>query len=394
MIQVLIALTAVLLALGAVEYFFHVRCRKAIGLRIHVNGTRGKSSVSRLIGAGLRGAGRRAVVKTTGSAARIIFEDGSEHPVVRPGPPRIIEQLRMFRIAATRRADAMVLECMALQPYLQYLSEKQIVRAHIAVITNVRPDHLDVMGPHVEDVALALGGVAPRQGVLVVRQSQFDALFEKVCRETGSRLVRVTDADVTGVSEDQLARFSYVEHAENVAIALAVCEAAGVPRRKALQGMFDVRPDPGALRICRGTSTGGPWVFADAFSANDPESNLMLWNMLRDRLGDVQTRVLVVNCRPDRLDRSRQLGRMMARDVAADLYVLAGRDTLVARRAAEAAGLARDRMTVMENAASDAVFDRLLEAVRGKTLIVGMGNIKGLGEQLAMRFRRESRQNG
>lgn len=390
MVYVLLALTAGLLGCCAVEYLLHVRCRRAIGLRIHVNGTRGKSSVSRLIGAGLRAAGRRAMVKTTGSAARLIYEDGTEHPIARPGPPRIIEQLRMFRIAARRRADAMVIECMALQPYLQFLSERRIVCAHVAVITNVRADHLDVMGPDVDGVALALAGVVPAGGVLVTRQSRYDAFFGQVCRERGCRLRVVTDEDVARITPEELARFGYVEHAENVAVALAACEAAGADRRVALEGMFAVQPDLGALRVFRGRADGGQWTFADGFAANDPESSTMLWEMLNQRYPDQQRRILVVNCRADRLDRSRQMGQMMAGLVRADLYVLVGAETRMARRPAAEAGLESRRVLDMAGAPSEEVFARLLAAVEGNTLIVGMGNIKGIGEELSARFRKAS----
>ena len=75
------------LAYGILEYRLHLRNVRAIPIRVHVNGTRGKSSVTRLIAAGLRAGGVRAVAKTTGSAARYIRADGSEEPVVRAGPP-------------------------------------------------------------------------------------------------------------------------------------------------------------------------------------------------------------------------------------------------------------------------------------------------------------------
>ena len=390
MVYVLLILTFVLLGSCTVEYLLHVRCRRAIGLRIHVNGTRGKSSVSRLIGAGLRAAGIRTMVKTTGSAARLIFEDGGEHPIARPGPPRVIEQIRMFRVAASRRADAMVIECMALQPYLQFLSERKLVRAHIAVITNVRADHLDVMGPDVDGVALALAGVVPAGGTLVTRSSPYDAFFRKVCAESGAALRLVGDEDVARITPEELSRFSYIEHAENIAVALAACEAAGADRRVALEGMFAVRPDLGALRVFRGQAPNGAWTFADAFAANDPDSSAILWEMLNERYAGQARRILVVNCRADRLDRSRQIGEMMTTRVRADLYVLVGAETRMALRPAEEAGLEAGKVLAMEGASSQEVFTRLIEAVEGATLIVGMGNIKGIGEELSAEFRQAS----
>ncbi len=59
-------------------------------LKIHVNGTRGKSTVTRLIAAGLRQASLPTVAKTTGSAARLIYPDGSETSWPRRGDGPIL----------------------------------------------------------------------------------------------------------------------------------------------------------------------------------------------------------------------------------------------------------------------------------------------------------------
>jgi len=69
---------------GLGEGLTHRRRLRRIPIRIHVNGTRGKSSVSRLIAAGLRAGGIRTCCKTTGTLPRMILPDGSEYPVFRP----------------------------------------------------------------------------------------------------------------------------------------------------------------------------------------------------------------------------------------------------------------------------------------------------------------------
>src|SRR5262245_50182833 len=147
--------------LGALERARLVRQRGSIRIRIHVNGTRGKSSLVRLIAAALRAHGVRTYAKTTGSQPQLILPDGSELPVFRPGLPNVIEQLRIIGIAADDRAEALVLECMALQPHLQALCELSILCSTHGVISNAWPDHLDVMGPGEREVALALLGTCP-----------------------------------------------------------------------------------------------------------------------------------------------------------------------------------------------------------------------------------------
>ena len=67
----LLATTLGLAALGVAERAAHRRALHGIGLRVHVNGTRGKSSTTRLIAAGLRAAGRTTLGTTTGSLPRL-----------------------------------------------------------------------------------------------------------------------------------------------------------------------------------------------------------------------------------------------------------------------------------------------------------------------------------
>ena len=98
--------TLCLSSLGILESYLHRRRLNNIPIRIHVNGTRGKSGVTRLIAAGLRAGGIRTCAKTTGTLARMIFPDGSEYPVFRPSRANVKEQLRVVRAASRCRAEA------------------------------------------------------------------------------------------------------------------------------------------------------------------------------------------------------------------------------------------------------------------------------------------------
>src|SRR5437867_10070437 len=102
-------LAAGLAAYGVWEMRRHASYLSRIPLRIHVNGTRGKSSVTRLIAGGLRASGRRVFAKTTGTMARMIRADGSEVNVYRAGSPNLIEQTRIVRRAVEDGAEVLVI---------------------------------------------------------------------------------------------------------------------------------------------------------------------------------------------------------------------------------------------------------------------------------------------
>src|SRR6266852_281336 len=111
----------------------HRRHLRAVPVRIHVAGTRGKSTTARLIAAGLRAGGRRVVAKTTGAQPRLILPDGSEAAWRRRGPPSVREQTRFFAHAARLGADAVVVECMAIRPEMVAVCEDHLIRATAAV---------------------------------------------------------------------------------------------------------------------------------------------------------------------------------------------------------------------------------------------------------------------
>ena len=78
------------------------------------------------------------------------------------------------------------------------------------------------------------------------------------------------------------AKFSYIEHADNISLALDVCEELGISKSKALEGMLKANPDPGALKIVKFNNS----LFINAFAANDPESTVVIWDMIKGLFED------------------------------------------------------------------------------------------------------------
>jgi poly-gamma-glutamate synthase PgsB/CapB len=385
--QLLVLVTTVMVLAGAMEYLAHRRNLAKIPIRIHVNGTRGKSSVTRLIAAGLREAGIRTCAKTTGTLARFILPDGRELPIFRPSGANVIEQLRIVATASAHGSEALVVECMALMPELQSLSEFKMVRATHGVITNARPDHLDVMGPGSLDVARALAGMTPVGGKLYTAEREHLGVLREAAQDRHSELFAVGPADVAAVGPEELSPFSYTEHPDNVALALRVLRDLGVEREVALRGMHKSQPDPGALTEFDLDFFGRRILFVNGFAANDPVSTKQLWHQALERHPDVETRIAVFNCRADRPDRSMQLGDEYAGWQAADYVVLMGTGTYLFARAAVRKGTDSTRLVFAEDLGVEDLFEQIIELVDGSALVMGMGNIGGEGMPLARYFR-------
>ncbi len=385
--ELLLAIAAGLGGLGALETFSHRRRLRRIPIRIHVAGTRGKSSVTRLISAAMREAGIATAAKTTGTLARMILPNGQEVPVFRPAGANIIEQTRIIATAADMKVDALVIECMALIPELHWISESRLVRATHGVITNARADHLDVMGPTEVDVAKTLASMTPVNGVLITAERRLLDVMAHAAKDRGSRLVAVGDADVADISDADMAPFCYTEHKENVALSLRVVAEVGVDRETALRGMYKATPDPGALTQQEVDFFGRRIVFVNGFAANDPESTAMIWHLAKRAHPDVQRRIAVFNLRADRPARTLQMAKDATFWREADKVVLMGTGAYLFGRVANTSGLEPGRFVYAEQQRVEEIFETLVGLCGPASLIVGMGNIGGQGLDLVRYFR-------
>ena len=73
-----IILLVLIVVLGLVEYRGHQKTIGRIPHRIHVNGTRGKSSVTRLITGGLQRGTMKVMGKTTGTMPCYLLPSGKQ----------------------------------------------------------------------------------------------------------------------------------------------------------------------------------------------------------------------------------------------------------------------------------------------------------------------------
>ncbi|WP_030779804.1 poly-gamma-glutamate synthase PgsB [Streptomyces sp. NRRL S-920] len=377
---VLVVCCAVLLTAGVVEQRRHFTNLEHIPTRVLVNGIRGKSSITRLCAGALRGGGLTTVAKTTGTAARFIHPDATEEPVYRKfGIANVVEQIGIVRRAAAYDPDALVIECMAVMPALQEINQSKLIRSTIGVLCNVREDHLAEMGPTLDDVARSLSRSMPEGGICVTAERDRYAILKE---EADARDCKLIYADPESVTDEELRGFSWFTFKENVAIALTVAELLGVERETALKGMYDAPPDPGVLSVERyATEDGKKLRFANVFAANDPESTLMNINQLLD-LGAIHRPLnVVINCRPDRVERNGQMGEIIPELQPEKVFVIghpakSAIDAIPAQWRSRAVDLGGDRRDPEE------FMREMLGQLGPDSSLVAIGNIHGQGELL------------
>ncbi|MFP4177387.1 MAG: Mur ligase family protein [Acholeplasmataceae bacterium] len=328
--------------------------RSSLSHVIHVAGTRGKTTITRMIGHALRTKGVRVFTKVTGTIPSYIDTEGREHVIKRSGLPNIREQVRMMRRAYRERADILVIECMAIKEEYIRITQHDMLRADHVVIANIRKDHLE---DQEGDQTRPLLAAVPREGKLFIGKADHDRF---------TRTAKELDTTVFLVESD---------HADdtfgNAAFAEAILASLGYGIGDALKGY---QPDVGAFGIHRYHGV----IFVNAFAVNDRLSLESIHAMLEKREDfTLFEATFLVNNRVDRPKR--------ALEFLALLTVLEPRIVYVAgpfyqrfKRALKTSDVRRYRSP---------------ESLEG-SLIIGIGNIESSGYEVIEYFQKGERIHG
>ncbi len=358
----------------------HRRRLDQLDVRVHVNGIRGKSTVTRLAAAVLREGGFSTVAKTTGSAARVIGPRGEETKIPRRGAATINEQVDVVGEHVHRDVEALVIECMAVRPLYQQYSQDYMVRSDITIITNVREDHQDEMGETLEQIADSMSLTIPYDGVLITSEDR-PHLRERLERNAAARRSRLLYADPAWVTDDDMRGFDYLQFKENVAIGLALARLLGIDREAAIRGMWKAVPDVGVVRLFHYTIRGKRILWVPLFAANDRESVVLTFERLASYYPRSSTVVGILNNRRDRGRRAELFSRMVPNDLETYLdHVItfgAYEDQVTATMIE--LGYARGRIHNLGetvNPTLDQILDAIVALIPGpEGVLVGMVNI-------------------
>jgi poly-gamma-glutamate synthase PgsB/CapB len=366
------------------------RALRGVPRRVAITGTRGKSGVTRLVAAGLRAAGARVLAKTTGSKPVLIFPDGSEREIARPGPASVREQVRLVALAAAVGADTLVAEMMSIGAEGLAVESGRILRPKTLAVTNVRLDHLDEMGRDRAAIARTLAAAVPPHADVYIPAEEADPAFAAAAARTGSRLLRVAGSEA-GEGVGGADGLPFGEFEPNRRLARAVLESLGVDGPTVERGFAAAVSDAGALRLWRGAFGQPPRqaVCISLFAANEPESSAAALRQVRAAVS-IGGRPLVglLSLREDRGDRTlqwvRAAGEGFFREFSA--VVLVGPTARAAlRKIHRRAGGTGPVFSMIDGRtvrSPEALKARAVSRTAGEPVIVGLGNFVGAGEAL------------
>lgn len=378
-LQFVIALIIFVFVLGVYEQIKHNKNLNLIDLKINVNGTRGKSTATRLITGILKEAGIEVVGKTTGTSARIIYWNKEEEEPIKRGRlgPNIIEQKTVVKKAVKLGASAFVTECMAVNPDYQIIFQDKLVKANIGVIVNVREDHMDLCGPTLDFIAESFTATIPRNGILVVADSEYNDYYTREAKKRNSRIII---ADEKEIPDGYLEKFKYIIFPENIAIALAAAKALNINKNTALRGILNANPDPGALMIYPLDNKNTSY-FVNGFAANDPNSTRMIWDHITTMGYPTENPMVIVNCRPDRVDRTQQIAEDVLPNMDIDILVAMGQTVKPITEGVNTKKITPQKYINAEGLPPHEVY-KLINGYFMDRMIYGVGNIHGGGDEL------------
>ncbi|UCE42006.1 MAG: poly-gamma-glutamate synthase PgsB [Candidatus Aminicenantes bacterium] len=348
-----------------------------IPLRICVTGTRGKSSVVRLIAACLKDSRMLVFAKTTGSKPCLIFPDGNETEIRRRGHPTILEGKEVLKKASQADVHAVVLEMMSIRPESLHTETIQMIKPHILIITNVREDHVDEIGKTREDIARCFASAIPEKSTVFVPEEEFYPVFQRQAEKVRAKLLLVPP----GLSKN----IPVCGFEQNFRIALAVVEFLGKDRDKAYHAAVRAAPDFGGLKVWKAKKdslvTG--WYFVSAFAANDPKTTKDVLLRLENRgLLKGRKRIGLLNLRKDRGGRTLQWFDALQEkgSYAFDRLVIVGEHSLALKNKLQRR--IEPEITALKGKKPDDLISQIATLEKGEAVVFGMGNMGGIGRSL------------
>ena len=334
----------------------------------------------------MRASGARVLAKTTGSRPVLIFPDGSEREIARAGPASVREQVRLVALAAESGAEVLVAEMMSIGAECLAVESRRILRPGTLAVTNVRLDHMDQMGREKAAIARTLGAAFPERADVFIPEEEVAAAFEEAASRTGSKLRRGRPGAGGGGPRRGAPAVRRIR--AQSAPGPGRSGSLGVGGATVERGFAEAAPDPGHLRVwrCAAGDPPRPVVCVNLFAANEPESSAAALLEVKAAVPFAgRTVVAILSLREDRGDRTLQWVRA-ARDgffrEFSSVFLIGPPARAALRKFRGHDGPGGPVFSRAGGRSPKDVMDRALSATPGETIVVGLGNFVGPGDDL------------
>ncbi len=351
----------------------------AIPLRIAVTGTRGKSSVVRLIASVLREDGRKVWAKTTGTVPHFLLPDGAEVEIRRNRLASILEQKKLIAQAAKGKADCIVAEIMSIQPENHFVESHRLLKPQVVVLTNVRLDHLEAMGKTTNEIAAVLSLIITPQADLFLLEKEQRPIFQAAIQNLKGRLFPIKSGVAAALVETN-PQLTDREFADNLDLVYGLARHFRIEENTISAGLLKTIPDVGKLKIWKYVvaKSQKTCYLVNGFAANDPESTYQLISKMKEKFLEKKISYFgLLNLRADRGDRTVQWIQALNEEKFSCLkkiFVCGAHKQVVKRKVA--------RAIILKNHQADKLMATVFAEMDQEAVILGMGNFAGRGRRL------------
>ncbi len=352
------------------KYIYDKRIRQ-LNIRVLVNGTRGKSSVTEFITAALTASGKNTIGKITGILPSLILSNGTKRIIKRCNGARVHEQFKVVRFASAKKAEALVLECMSISPELQQL-ESRTFKPHIYVLTNILNDHQEELGFSEKVQAEMICSAIPSNSIIVTNEKRFLDLIKLYAY--GRNSIVYTCDDKMDSSFESESSFNK----ENIIIALKVCELLKLDLEKSKNNISKIVADKNPI-YTEVISNNTRIRFINAFSANDVESTQKILLDYENKIRQPDNQIFILNSRSDRPHRTMEFVRWLAtKDNILRIYLI-GSHSLKAKKEMIKCGIVESLVKIITDNEINKIFSDIDELNYGEVTLIGIGNIANGG---------------
>lgn len=352
-----------LIILGLIENYYHQYNLRKFKYRILVNGTRGKTTISRIIVHALNSNGIKTIGRTTGSEACIVMPDNSTLPFKRRRSARITEMISFARFCKNNSAECIVVECMALIPENQKIFASKLIKPTHTVISNSYVDHIPEMGDTINSTMWALSNSIYKGTKLYVTEEEYVKCNSK-CILCDDYYSEYEDLPV---------------NRQSLNIAYSLLKDFGLTKEEVLSASKSIARDIGLhdkVLTCSGA------LLYPYFSVNDFYS----MNNLISSLSKNEKINLIFNNRSDREYRIRQFEKALYENIEKinTVYVIGDYPKKVVR-------YCNRYCKAKYICASSSEMISYIEKDSENSIYLGLGNIKGPGEEIVRYFVKEDK---